>query len=346
NLLVRRAMQSSITTAPSSRTQPSSGGGTSPRGAPRASSFLDDWARRFCSAARGGVSCVGEHVPGPRPISGPPHREIHPARVEYLRQLNSKAATVALAREALFALEPETRLCAVETLRHRSTADYTPILLDGLQYPWPPVADHAAQALMHLQRKDVVPQLVERLESADPCAPFGTTVDGKKVTAVRELVRINHHRNCLLCHEPANSRGASGIAGLVPTPGVELPAPFTTEYYDSSGSRGSTIFARPDVTDLRQHCSVMEPGADHVAFKWPQMQRFDFLVRTRVLNKQELADYRAREQANANKLSPHHQAILRALRGLTGKDLGTTGAEWRAALSIADNAAWRSPYAK
>ena len=28
-------------------------------------------------------------------------------------------------------------------------------------------------------------------------------MEGKKVPVVREMVRINHHRNCLLCHAPA-----------------------------------------------------------------------------------------------------------------------------------------------
>jgi hypothetical protein len=137
------------------------------------------------------------------------------------------------------------------------------------------------------------------------------------------------------------------VAGPVPIPGVELPPLFSPVYYGSEGSRGgSGCFARADVTYLRQDFSVMQPAADHVEFKWPQMQRFDFLVRTRVLKPQELADYRDRAQANGKKLSPHHQAILRALRGLTGQDFGTAASQWRAALSAADNRAWRSPCLK
>ena len=63
--------------------------------------------------------------------------------------------------------------------------------------------------------------------------------------------------------------------------------------------------------------------------KWPGWQRFDFLVRTRELP--------AKEAAALDKCGPHprwliypqRDAVLFALRELTGEDLGKGSAEWR-----------------
>jgi hypothetical protein len=102
-------------------------------------------------------------------------------------------------------------------------------------------------------------------------------VDGQKVFQVRELVRINHHRNCLLCHAPAEDEG-SPVRGVVSTPGLPLPDGMSLAYR-GKGDEGT--FVRADVTYLRQDFSVLLPVEDHKDFDWPQMQRFDFLVRAR-----------------------------------------------------------------
>jgi hypothetical protein len=65
---------------------------------------------------------------------------------------------------------------------------------------------------------------VDVLDEADPRAP---TVNDKNATVVRELVRINHHRNCLMCHAPGNTDMVSPetLTAQVPIPGEPLPMP-------------------------------------------------------------------------------------------------------------------------
>jgi len=65
------------------------------------------------------------------------------------------------------------------------------------------VAEHSAEALVRLDDWESVPELIEMLDMPHPQAPV--EVDGKLVQ--RELVAINHMKNCLLCHPPSvNSR--------------------------------------------------------------------------------------------------------------------------------------------
>ena len=62
---------------------------------------------------------------------------------------------------------------------------------------------------------------------------------------------------------------------------------------------------------------------------WPEMQRFDFLVR-RALTEEEAQIYRNRLQPREpGVLSPYHRAALAALRELTGKDAEPTPQAWR-----------------
>ena len=89
----------------------------------------------------------------------------------------------------------------------------------------------------------------------------------------------------------------------------------------------------------------MQPGDDHKVFQWPEMQRFDFLVRTRVLNEEELAEYRVRERANAGQPSEHRRALQRALLTLMSQDIGTTVPDGRAVPTHRDRS-WRSPCLK
>jgi len=83
-----------------------------------------------------------------------------------------------------------------------------------------------------------------------------------------------------------------------------------------------------DVTYLRQDFSLLQPVAD--ADPWPQMQRFDFLVRTRTLSEEEAQSYRDKLQPREpGVLSPYHRAALAALRELTGRDTEPTPQAWR-----------------
>jgi hypothetical protein len=82
-----------------------------------------------------------------------------------------------------------------------------------------------------------------------------------------------------------------------------------------------------DVTYLREDFSLKMPVAD--AEPWPEMQRFDFLVRTRQLTDTEALAYRELFQpARAGELSPYQRAALTALQRLTGKNADPTAAAW------------------
>src|SRR5262249_51471202 len=138
---------------------------------------------------------------------------------------------------------------------------------------------------------------------------------------VREVVRVNHLRNCLLCHAPSTDR-RDPLRGVVPTPGEPLPQ----VYYSSR--KGD--FVRADVTYLRQDFSVTEcvakPG------KWPQWQRFDYLVRTRELTADELAAHRKKPPKSLFASYPQRNVVLFALRELTGLNAGEESADWQEVL--------------
>ena len=65
---------------------------------------------------------------------------------------------------------------------------------------------------------------------------------------------------------------------------------------------------------------------------WPEMQRFDYLVRTRTLTESEAESYQ--KAFGGNRASPYRQAALSALRRLTGKDAGASAEQWRTALGL------------
>ncbi len=240
---------------------------------------------------------------------------------------------------------------ALTALAVRRDKDVTPILLGGLNYPWPAVAQRAAEAIVKLKRLDLAPQLVEVLERPDPRAPRVQEKDGKKVTVVRELVRINHLRNCLLCHSPASivaaaqpvpsgeQRGVedgtrlgfraaapAGLTAPVPIPGQQIPTPSPHSPYGHFTIPDTNLAF--DVTYLRQDFSVKLPVAN--AQPWPAMQRFDFLVRTREITEKDAQAYRdLLRPAKDGELTPYQSAALASLRQLTGRDAEPTADAWR-----------------
>jgi hypothetical protein len=257
------------------------------------------------------------------PVESPTLRQ---GLAPFLARYPEKEASQALVRLALFDADEGVRKAALDALEKRGPQDVGALLLQGLQYPWPAVARNAASALVHLKRTDLVPTLVDLLDQPDPRAPVLREVKGKKVPVVRELVRINHHRNCLLCHAPGNTPDVSEevlLAG-VPIPGSPL---------SPSGYRGTSpdVVVRADVTYLRQDFSRLQRVPDSAP--WPEMQRFDFLVRTRTLTDAEATKYRA-EFARLEKTSPYREAALTALRSLTGQDAEPTAAAWRQVLGL------------
>src|SRR5439155_16667472 len=111
--------------------------------------------------------------------------------VEVLARVPGKESSVALAKRALFDLSVEVRQAAVKELAKRPKGEYLTRVVEGLRYPWPAAADHAAETLVALEAREAVPTLVKMLDQPDPLRPVpGTTPD--EPTTVRELVRVNH----------------------------------------------------------------------------------------------------------------------------------------------------------
>ncbi len=239
-------------------------------------------------------------------------------------------ATKALARLAIFSPEEEVRAAAIEGLKLRRERDYTDVLMQGFTYPLPAVSKRAAEALIKLERKDLLENLVQVLEAPDPRLPVTQKQAGKDVAVVRELVKVNHHRNCLLCHAPGNTDSTpEGVLKAVPLPGEPLPKP-SEGGYQSTPPPTPDIVVRIDMTYLRQDFSLMMSVAE--AHPWPEMQRFDFLVRTRTLTAEEAKTYEPEDEPG--RLSPYHRAALFALRELTGRDTEPTAAAWRKLLKL------------
>jgi hypothetical protein len=254
--------------------------------------------------------------------------------VKYLAAVSHAEATRALARLAVFSAEDEVRLAAVEALKVRRERDYTDVLVNALHYPWPAVAKRAGDAVVKLERTDLVPQLVAMLDEADPRSPVVKEVDNKKVPVVRELVRVNHHRNCLLCHAPGNTGTVSAdtLTAAVPVPDQPLPSP--SQGYQTTSP---DVLVRLDVTYLRQDFSALQPVAD--AHPWPEMQRFDFVVGSRVLTEDEAQSWRKKlDRREAGRLSPYQKAAVTALRELTGRDTAPTAEAWRRLLDLSAKA--------
>jgi hypothetical protein len=231
--------------------------------------------------------------------------------VRELTRIRSAAATTQLAVRAIVDLSPAVRQAAVAGLEQRPWQQYAPVLLGGLRYPWPPVADHAAAALRALSPSEAVAPLVDLLDLPSPSAPV-LDAETNRYT-VRELVRLNHLRNCLLCHAPSASKEDGLVRALVPTPGEALPV----VYYEGQG--GS--FVKADMTFLRQDFSVLLPVEE--AGPWPHEQRYDFVTRLRTLPPGKGT------ALPASGKYPQRDAVLYALRGLTGKDGGDSSARWR-----------------
>src|SRR5262249_56611895 len=115
--------------------------------------------------------------------------------VELLAKIEGRAATSALARRAMFDLAADVREAAVQALRKRPADDYRREFLDGMRYPWPPAADHAAEALVALGDAGAVPALAQMLKEPDPLGAIESASGKGSQPVVRELVNVNHLAN-------------------------------------------------------------------------------------------------------------------------------------------------------
>ena len=77
----------------------------------------------------------------------------------------------------------------------------------------------------------------------------------------------------------------------------------------------------------------MQPVED--ASPWPEMQRFDFLVRTRAVTEAEATEMPGKAgPAGSRAVRRRTSAALVALRELTGKDAKPTAEAWRRVLEL------------
>ncbi len=262
-------------------------------------------------------------------VLAPESTEFQLGLVRYLSDAGNAAASRSLAILAIFSCEEPVRRAAIEALKDRPRSPSTDVLLKALRYPWPPIIERAASAAVQLGRRDLAPHLVDMLDEPDPREPIIRQVDGRKTVTVQEVVRVNHLRNCLLCHAPAE-RTTTDTVLTAPVPLLDVPPPSSEEYYRQGAP---DLIVRVDVVYLRQDFSVMLPVEK--ASPEGKLQRFDFLVRQRALTEDEEAAYRKSLAAgDSGKPAPHRRAALDALRQLTGKDAPPNSSAWRETLQL------------
>jgi hypothetical protein len=250
-------------------------------------------------------------------------KQVRLVLVKVLSHISGKEASQGLAQRALYELNPDVREAAVVALKDRNASEYQDYFIQAFQHPWPPVADHAAEAIVALHLEALVPKLIPMLECTDPQLPVKVEVEKRPEHMLSELVRINHLSNCLLCHPPSFSR-TDLVRGRVPDPTQPLPAPVSTpKYYE--GDRGT--FVQASSTYLKQDFSVPmfieKPGP------WPNTQRFDFMVLRRRINNLELTSIlQQKSKKPTSDPFPQRQSLLFALQKLTGSDPGPRPEDW------------------
>ncbi|MFL5339989.1 MAG: HEAT repeat domain-containing protein, partial [Gemmataceae bacterium] len=242
--------------------------------------------------------------------------------VKLLSKIQCRDSSLALAKRACFDVAEEVREEAVAALRKRPGDEYVDFLMDALRYPWPAAADFAAEALVNTGQSAALPALIKLLDEPDPAVPTTTRVGEADVKVIRELVRVNHLKNCMLCHAPSLET-TDLVRGLIPDPRQPLPPSFSPQYYGGNSLGG---FVRADITYLKQDFAVPQLVANHGP--WPAHQRFDYMVRTRPLPAAE----RIFREPKKGPVYPQRDAVLFALKELTGEDHGLDADGWNQAL--------------
>ncbi len=296
------------------------------------------WNTYLASTANQGID-TDHGVAALAQVLGPEGKTMRFSLVERLKLSNRPEATRTIARAAVFDSSGDVRLAATKALKERNknedVAIINEILMHGIRYPLPVIAGRARDAMLALDRKELLPQLVAFLGEPAPGDPEEReAAPNQKECVVREVVKINHHRNCLLCHPPSQTGQPVEVPGVIPIPGNPFPSS-PREAYGAAQSSGEPM-VRADTTYLRQDFSVLMAVPN--AAPWPEMQRFDFLVRTRVVEGDELASLRQGVQARAaDFLSANHKAAVEVLQELTGRrDVAPNRAAWQRALAAGE----------
>jgi hypothetical protein len=281
-----------------------------------------DLLRRIKGDRRGMSVTHEELLASPDPV---PHHVVRPLRQIYevqpekgrvaLAQLIAKSKSGATARAlvqlAVFDLSQRVRDEAVKHLPTQSKELVRAELLAAFRHPWAPAAVHAAQAADRLGDKEMIPALQKLLDQPDPCEPF----QEKETWYVRELVRVNHLKNCLLCHPPADTKRPT-LSGPVPLRDREVPV----VYY---ASRDKTIpLVDATTVYLRQDFSVLHEVKD--AKPWPEVQRFDYLVRTRPLRAEEIPKKKGAKAIPSAFIYPQREVIQELVAALACKEPART----------------------
>ena len=116
----------------------------------------------------------------------------------------------------------------------------------------------------------------------------------------------------------------------MPTPRLMPRPPSSTQYYGNN-LRPDSLAIRADTTYLRQDFSVLMPVEN--AHPWPGHQRFDFLVRTRVVAGDELAQLQKKvAKRPLGYLSANQKEAVRVLTTLSGQVAAANPAAWRRVL--------------
>ncbi len=173
--------------------------------------------------------------------------------VELLDEVGDKKAVAYLAQRAVFDLSPEVRRRAVEALRKRPREQYRKALLAGLRYPWPPAAEHAAEALLALKDTEAVPHLVALLKETGPSTPVKLK-NGRYV--VPEVVRLRHAFNCLTCHPPAAKPGEPAPGAV---PGINFTRVITLTKTQTRVVPSGEVLARKIDSAIRM--AAIEPDS-------------------------------------------------------------------------------------
>ena len=252
------------------------------------------------------------------------HRRDRLELVNTLKGADNSTAIELLAKRAKYDLSADVRLAATHALAESPRDQYRAELLAGLAYPWHVVAQHSAEALVRLDDKEAIPELVAMLDLPHPAVPIEVEPD-KYVQPT--LVAINHMRNCLLCHAPSLSLKDIATAAV---PNWDSPIP--TSPYESSDP--DFVSVRADITYLKQDFSVVQPVVNHGP--WPSKQRFDYVVQQTPM-KRSKANRTKKKLDKAKNLN--REAIVFALQKLSNLSPEDNSSEsWKEILE-AQNAA-------